>query len=83
MGAVPTADSWAQQGPTKQVLLPVNKDNGKDGGSNVDGTNNGCVQKGGVLAVSKNIEQLGSIEHDGVDSSELLEEGDQDRANLQ
>ena len=65
------------------LSLPVNKDDGKDGGSNVDGTNDGSVEQGSVLAVTKHVKELGGVEHDGVDTRELLEEGNQDGTSLQ
>ena len=65
------------------LSLPVNEDDGKDGGSNIDGTNDGSVEQGSVLAVTKHVKELGGVEHDGVDTRELLEEGNQDRTNLQ
>ena len=63
--------------------LPVNKNDGKDGGPDIDGTNDSCVEKGGVLAITKHVKELGGVEHDGVDTGELLEEGDHNGANLQ
>lgn len=63
--------------------LPVNKNDGKDGGSNIDSTNDSCVQKGGVLAVTEHIKELSGVEHNGVDTGELLEEGNQDSTSLQ
>ena len=68
---------------TEYCGWPVNQDNSKDGGANIDGTNNGCVQKSRVGTVSKDIKELSGVEHDGVDTGELLEEGDEDSTSLQ
>ena len=68
---------------TGSEAVPVNKDDGQDGGSHVDSTNNGSVQESRVGTVTHDIKELGGVENDGVDSTELLEERDQDGSSLQ
>ena len=63
--------------------VPVNQDNSQDGRSHVDSTDNGSVQKSRVGTVAQDIKQLSGVEHDGVDTGELLEEGDEDSTSLQ
>ena len=65
------------------MAIPVNEDDGKDSGSHIDGTDNGSVQKSRVGTITQDIEELSGVEHDGVDTSELLEEGNQDGTSLQ
>ena len=63
--------------------VPVNQDNSQDGRSHVDSSNNGSVQKSRVGTITQDIKQLSGVEHDGVDTGELLEEGDEDSSSLQ
>ena len=63
--------------------VPVNQDNSQDGRSHVDSSNNGSVQKSRVGTVAQDIKELSGVEHDGVDTGELLEEGDKDSTSLQ
>lgn len=63
--------------------LPVNQNNGNDGGAHVDSTNDGSVEQGSVGTVAQHIKQLSGVEHDGVDAGKLLEEGNQDGPSLQ
>ena len=67
----------ASQLAKSQKVAPVNQDDGNNGGSNIDGTDNGSAEQSSLLALAKHSKELGGVEHDGVDSGELLKERDQ------
>ena len=62
---------------------PVNENDGDESGADIDSTNDGGVKQSRVGTVTQDIKQLSSIEHDGVNAGELLEEGNQNGASLQ
>ena len=67
----------------KAQHIPVNNHDGQDGGAHVDGAHNGSVKESRVGTITQHIKQLSGVEHDGVDTGELLEEGDQNSSSLQ
>ena len=66
----------------KAQHVPVNQHDGQNGGAHIDGTHNGSVKESRVGTVTQHVKQLSGVEHDGVDTGELLEEGNQDSSSL-
>jgi len=74
--------SWYELKVHIRYSIPVNKDDGQNGGAHVDGTHNGSVKESRVGTVTQDVKQFSGVEHDSVDAGELLEEGDQDSSSL-